>query len=543
MATEQKTGNGSSEPAFSKVESTVELVKRLCLADSISRIYSVNHPNTKQAIASAYEWVAKILEQKGEVAISMSQGKILIEGMPIDERNPMVAKFATGFNQIHADNLFFEKGLTGDELVEFFRVVGQGAKFVNAHGGLPALLKERGVSHVHIKQISYVMVREDEKVVGRDAVVTDSGLAGKMAGDKQLVEYMVKEVLKKAEERQWLIQEIKTNPMKMGQLIQEGIELAASKAESGLTETETIEGLIENIKLVGQSLIDEKTGEEKDQPDLEQAILTMESEVRLRSKKLMSSETAVGFVNEVLAVITSYTDRIKAKRISDEIIKGERTLKQTEKLLKALTPKDVAPDEFLTRVHDLLIARGVKEEELTELITDVAKKPRVRRPRVNKPLSEGIANRLKLQGLDEIQLQDVTAQLTSYFDTELKERTRQLQISFDHLSQELTMRNRLLEEINLGIVMWNCEGVIEFIDSFGQATLARKKGDSLGAELLAATQTFQFPFGPLPEDPRQQPCLTDEDRRFVLAIDHLIKNDTGEAIGALLKHAESKTAP
>ena len=44
----------------------------------------------------------------------------------------------------------------------------------------------------------------------------------------------------------------------------------------------------------------------------------MERELKMRSGQLMSSKVAAGFVNEILGVITSFSDHVKAKRMSEE---------------------------------------------------------------------------------------------------------------------------------------------------------------------------------------------------------------------------------
>src|SRR5881628_1719989 len=53
------------------------------------------------AVSGAFDWLAAMIEKSGEISVNMAEGKILIEQMPIDERNPMVAKFAGTFSHIH----------------------------------------------------------------------------------------------------------------------------------------------------------------------------------------------------------------------------------------------------------------------------------------------------------------------------------------------------------------------------------------------------------------------------------------------------------
>jgi PAS domain-containing protein len=538
MSMEQQGPEPSGAHDVTKVEKIIELVKRLCLAESMCRIYGAAHPNARESIHKMFEWVNEILTEKHEVIINMAEGKVVVEGMPADERNPMIAKFAKTFNTIHADNLFFEEGLTLEECERFYGVLSLGPRHINAEGGLQAMLEKHGITHIAVKQISYVMVREDEKVVARDAQVIDEKVIEAAGGDKELVEYMVQQVLKRAEERKWLINEIKNNPKKMADMITQGIELAVSRSDSGLSQEKTIEGLLENIKMVGQSMVEENAEGSADAADLQEAVMTLESEVRSRSQKLMSSETAVGFINEVLTVITSYTDRVKAKQLSDEILKGERSLKQAEKLLQHLAPQEVSSEQFLMRIRSMLVDRGITEDQLMALAEGAApkKKPtRPRKPRVVKPIADEIAKRLKSPALDGQQKEEVAAQLSGYFERELDARAKDVKDANRRLAAELALISHVLDRLSLGIIVWDADGVVDYIDQTAQVSTGLQKGNRLPTMLVRACGEWTFPIGPIPPETITAWGLTESDTRFLGMIDRVTKDADGTVIGALLK--------
>lgn len=521
-----------------KVERVIELVKRLCLAESMCRIYGAAHPNAKESIRSMFEWVTGILTDKREIIINMAEGKVVVEGMPADERNPIIAKFAKTFNTIHADNLFFEEGLTLEECQRFYELLCLGPRHINAQGGLPEMLKQRDITHIAIKQISYVMVREDEKVVARDAQVIDTKVIEAAGGNQELVEYMVQQVMKKAEERKWLIAEIKNNPKKMADMITQGIELAVSRSDSGLTEEKTIEGLLENIKMVGQSMVDETSGEITNESDLQEAIMTLESEVRSRSQKLMSSETAVGFINEVLSVITSYSDQVRAKKLSDEILKGERSLRQAEKLLKTLAPSEISSEQFLVRIRSLLVDRGITEDQLLALAqaAPAPKKPRApRKPRVVKPIADEIAKRIKTPSLPDTQRDEVAAELSGYFERELNARAKDIKEDNRRLQAELALISHALDRLALGIIVWDADGVIDYLDQPAAQATGWHKGNRLGSALVKACRELEFPVESISPEMLATWGLTDADARFLSAIDRTTKDEQGTVNGVLLK--------
>jgi len=145
-----------------RAEANANLVKRLCLAESIGRIYSMDHPKGKAAVASAYEVLGPELAARGKILLTMADQRLLVDGQPAEDRNPVVARFVAAFQQVQVDTLAFTAGLTATELVEFFRALLQGAKVINAQGGLAALLAEQSVTHVQTQQGGYKLVRDEQ---------------------------------------------------------------------------------------------------------------------------------------------------------------------------------------------------------------------------------------------------------------------------------------------------------------------------------------------------------------------------------------------
>ncbi|MBN1268391.1 MAG: hypothetical protein JXB04_02295 [Kiritimatiellae bacterium] len=371
-----KKAEPESPAGLSPVEETVELVRRLCVAQSQAVIYSIEHPAAQRSVDEAFEWLDQILRRKRKpIVISMTEGRVLFEGLPLEEDNPLVSRFARRLEEVHMNNIFFNPGLTRDELADFFKTLALGTSAINKAGGLIKALTEAKIIHITTKEASYVLITEDEKVVGRDARVVTGGGTSDM--DSEVTRYMLAEVMKKADEKQWLINEIKNHPKKMAQRILDGIELATSRAEMGAggAAGDSIETLLNNIRLVGQSMARASGGEEEEGVDLEEAVLSIEKELRSRSGQVMSSKVAGGFVNEILGVITSFSDQVKAKRIASEFLRGETTLKKTERLLQSLKPDEESADEFLLKMRDLLVQRGVTQDELDRMIHQVRSEP------------------------------------------------------------------------------------------------------------------------------------------------------------------------
>ena len=541
----------------SKVADMAELIKRLCVALTNVEMFSADHPVAKTGIDHAYEWLKTLFDKyRQAVVISVTGKRIVLDGLPLEERNPLVSKLAAKLDEVHTNNLFFHPETTAEEFQNFYRVLGKGPKVVNAGTGFAAMLAEIGVKHIELRDISYVMVTGDQKVVSRDAKVVAGVAETGASGDGEMVKYMIWKVLQKADEQKWLINEIKNNPQKMADMILDGLDLAMSRAEMGIKDEEgSLEALLTNIRKIGEGLVREEDvggdaakGEGGD--DVGKALVTLENEIRLRSSKLMSSKVASGFVNEILHVVTGYADRARAKEVSDEFLKGEDGLMRAEKLLREMAPKTESSAKYITRIRAQLEQRGLKEEDLEKLLkglqedgakqetAQASSKPKApRKPRVKKPVSqavaEGLSKRLKELHVEGEQAQQVTESLGNFIEDRAKERVGEIREEADQLRGVAERRGRLLEDLPLGVMIWDGEGRIEFINAAATAAVGLEEGAVLSSSVRTALATWPFPLTELPEVPADE-VLTEGDMKLLTSVARPVKDAAGHAYGVIL---------
>ncbi len=525
----------------SKLDDIVELVKRLCVALTNVEMFSATHPVAKKHVDSVYQWITRMFAARKEPVVVSATGKsILLDGLPLEVKNPLVVKLAARFDDLHINNLFFEPGLTEDELSSFYDILGKGPKYVNEHGGLPALLAELKLPHIKLRDISYVMVSEGEKVVSKDAKVVDGSAFAGLGEDAEIVKYMVSEVMKRADQQKWLLNEMKNNPHKMADVITEGINLAVSRKELGAGDAEgTVEALLSNIKTIGANLMDEQTGEVKEgQEDLEKAVVTLENEMRLRAKQLTSSKVSTGFINEILSVVTSYSDQVRAKQITGEFLRGEKSLKKTEKLLRDLTPQGEQPENFLVRIQDLIVKQGMTQEDLQDLVEHLQKKkerpaaPKKPKKAFSQAVFEGVSKRLKGLEVEGEKAQEVTEDLSSFIEARAKEKAVEYREEAQRLKGEVSRRDALLKVLQTGVVLWSAEGKATVINPAAKILLKADTEFDLRPELRNELQAHTFPLTDLPDF--TQSALNNQELQLLLAVQQVLKDDGGNICGVIL---------
>lgn len=161
-----------SEPS-DRFEDVSECVKRMCLALTQVELFSPAHPLARKAVASAYEWLAGMFTRRRDpVVLTVSDKKVILDGIAIDDKSPLIAKFGAKLDSFRISNLFIEPGITQEEFQTFYDIIGKGGRVIAQQGGLTKLMSEASLSHLRLRDVSYVMVTEGQRVVSGD---TDEG--------------------------------------------------------------------------------------------------------------------------------------------------------------------------------------------------------------------------------------------------------------------------------------------------------------------------------------------------------------------------------
>jgi PAS domain-containing protein len=519
-----------------RVQEIVELVKRLCLALVNVEMFTANHPLAKDNITNAYAWLRQILDRdKRAVVISVAGASVVLDGMTLENRNTSVSKLASRLNDIHAKHLSFETELTEAEFVAFYGILGLGSRVINERGGLPTLLADRKIAGIKLRDVNYVMLTEDERVVRRDAKVADDPVASGDTG-AELTRYMVGEVMKREEEQKWLLSEVKNNPARVADLIAEGINLAVSRAGTSSTDgKDSVADLIENIRHVCDQLNNESDSETGQTPqELETAVMTLERELRSRRSQMTDSKVAGGFLNEILAIVANYADQVRAKKIASSFVKGEKGLESAERLLRRLAPKIDSPDAYLIRISELVKQRGIAPEEIEALVSKVKKRsqrPKVQKKKsMNQTVMDGIQRRLEALNLEDGQIESVKEDLAAFIENRAKERAGLLREDAGALKLNVERRNQVLDRLPNGVVLWDVDGTVQFANKAATTMLgaAPALSDGLRGALEAES--------PLSTDAHA--ALADAERNLCARVVALLRDDAGEIFGAILKPAD-----
>ena len=451
---EEKKAQVQPDGENASVADIVLFVKNLCLTYSKLSIYPPTHPATIHQIKLAWNELQPVFEKFGDVNISLTEGKLLFFGMPVEERNPAVSKFSKHFEQLHIHSITFKNGLGYDEFVTFFTFFCKETQAINEAGGVERIIKDNKIEHITFNTAVYRVITENEKVVSKSEIY--SGKASSEVDSKsEMLRYFFNKMLEKSDSQAGLLNEIKNDPEKMaGQIV----KIIENIGADGKYDRDTmVDALLKNIEMVSDTMA-KKDSSLSEHETIGTAMMTLESELKRRSRNL-SSGASVRFIKRITDVVSSYTDKVKADRVLGEFLSQEKSLKAAERMMKEMASSSGAGQRVLARIKDLMKEKGMQEDELIAHLEETVehKKPKKQISKTFQPLSERIQQKLNAE-FKEIKDEDKT-KLLDYLNNvyvretkKLEDRNVELQHKIEDIQHDV---EDAFENTNIGFILFD----------------------------------------------------------------------------------------
>ena len=535
-----------------EVEKIGELLKELCITRSNLNLYSFEHDVARKSLKHTYEALNRLLTGRDQIAIDITRSALLFEGLPVEERNPMVERIARDLRGLRVNGFTFKKGITLKELAIFFKMLTLKKEEVERMQGARALLEELGVEHIGINQVRYVRLEDDKKIVAKDAHVLQRTLPAPQVSERELLNGLVKALMDKQADRDWLLEEIRIDPARVANQMVAMIKYFDDQDVLKQQESrqEALDALLTSIKTLGVRLSERDAGEGAGEEDrtLAQSMLILEQELKTRSAGLKSSKAVTRFVEEITSMVTAFIDNHQANLVVKEYLKDEKGLKRTEHLLRTIMKRE-PESSLMPRLQTVLKEKGLTEKDLEKLIVRLFPDPKItpdgkprkkkpRRHRAPRPVMEKIENALTAK-LDSAQdKEEVTSYLAGVFQREVNSRLQESQEERVRLAADLKRVDEMLSSAGLGLIVLDEEGRV--IMATGPSPDLPGEGPEPRLEPglrefivgISKGASYQDRAAFLNSRPPEE---RDRLNRFLEGIDHPIVSEEGELLGMIMK--------
>src|SRR5581483_4826564 len=148
----------------------IEFAGALQVALRALQFYSADHPQSRQSLANLDRTARALLGAQLRVTVTLSGGKLLVDGNPVETRAPQIAKIGDCFAQHGVGGVTLTNGFNEREIGELVRVLAMKPESLKEAGGAQKVLEDAGVIHVRLSLVRYEAVTEGEEVVWASSV-------------------------------------------------------------------------------------------------------------------------------------------------------------------------------------------------------------------------------------------------------------------------------------------------------------------------------------------------------------------------------------
>lgn len=130
------------------------IVKQIVTAASQVSLYAVDHPAVREYAERAYSTMGEILGRKKSFMISIREGMLVYESIPLYRLSVSARKFIDLFEAKNIHGMIVKQGLLIGELLHFIAVLVEPPDKLQGRDEVNRELVRRGVRHIEVMQVS-----------------------------------------------------------------------------------------------------------------------------------------------------------------------------------------------------------------------------------------------------------------------------------------------------------------------------------------------------------------------------------------------------
>lgn len=142
----------------------IAIINKLSLALQNVRFYPAAHSLVQESVAELNQLLLAELAGQADFSFGFIEGKLMVNGQPVDVGPEQTGGVAQLFELLHIDNVMFQPGLTVAEIRAFLECLATKPDEINRAGGLPKALAERNLAHIQASSVTYKRIKKGEEV-------------------------------------------------------------------------------------------------------------------------------------------------------------------------------------------------------------------------------------------------------------------------------------------------------------------------------------------------------------------------------------------
>jgi PAS domain S-box-containing protein len=526
-------------------QSYSSFVKAISYSLKQFRLYSDNHPITKQSLIALSAELDKFFALAPKITLGSMRKLLVVNGDVVGEKDPAAQDLAKEFDRLGIEGISLEKGLSISEMISLFNLMAMRSKSLEGKGGFKAAFDGQTFPHIKLATGKYHLLEEGEVVADQENQATskeESGVIHEINEEPALPEApqpapvrkvaSIVDILQKVREEgaptsqavpaqkievdyEKLIVQLEKNPQEMAQLtLEDAKDAAYVEAVIRRVVKFLVEGLISFLVESGK--------------DITKALDKLAKELEKTIGKVAGGEDFTDLKKKIPGIFEEATDELRVKMMVKTYQKDPTDAKAQQKMAGKLFKDEDVRKRLEPTLKEELNQAGMPVPQFEQMFDKVEEKIAAKKSKVT---------------IDAEELEELRRKAKS-FDSEVKKEVskavqkveREKKVILDEKERVDTVIRNLAE----GLLVVDKQGKVVLMNPAAERLLginqSEKKGrpvmEGLKEEHLVAMTNGNLKDTEDNVSKRVETfSFNDETKKVLQASTAVIENEDGQTVG------------
>lgn len=381
MVESSPTGNiGSSEQRPTQAELTqqqlLDIYAFLRAAGQVinnSSLYGPSHKITVKSLGDSYGQLSRLLELIPRINLSVVQGELLVEGKPIELKNPFITLLADRLDAVGVTGFSLIQGMTEGEYKKLMEVLMSGRP-EDTGGDFADIVEKLQLEHVFAERVRYERISESEVVTQKEDEAKAAQRAMAEAMVEQIMAFLKGDAGVSPEQVAPSLTEMASDAERLANLIMEAA--AVRQQQSGLAEGESLADIVVGcLRRTFEGLVRDPAARTKKGKNAVKKIMLLLEKTVLDKLHSIAKETDPSLDEAIAGVVDEMIGDLEIEQLTAEYVKKRQSLEETEKRVLRYIQTHADNPALAGELQERLVGAGLTPEGWKELVVKSGKEP------------------------------------------------------------------------------------------------------------------------------------------------------------------------
>ncbi len=519
----------------------IGLIKAVVFAVKQFRLYSSNHPITRQALDTLEVEIDKFFSTSAKINLGSIRKLLVVNGEILGEKETTAHELAKEFDRLGVEGITLEKGVDLSEMSVFLGLMAMPGKVLEQKGGFRKVYEENPLPHIKLAAGRYELVGEGEAVQSSGNVAPEEnvstpssgepaeGTGGQGGGDSKMLSGIADIIQRLREENpaagtvldsEKIVVQIEKNPQEVAQVTLENapqnppaIESVIRKLVRYLTE-----GLVAYLAETGK--------------DITKAMDNLAKEFEKAVAKVLEGKDYEELKKKIPVIFEEAEDDLRVKMMVKVQREHPGDMKLIQKMADKLFKDEDTRQRLSRSLNEELTGAGLSAEQCNAIFNKIEEKAAKKKSRVT---------------VDAEELEELRRKAGLYDqgggggdDKALRKKLEKVEKEKKQIADEKERVDTVIRNLAEGLLVVDKNGKVVLMNPAAEKMLGVKQADKAGKPLtdgLQEGQMVSMASGNLKdtedhvEKKVEVVSLNDQTKRVLQASTAVIENEDGHTVG------------